>query len=73
MEGEKAKEFLNFQHRRKVIGLCKAYLVLIEDIKNENGCIDDKQYTKIRKKVLDAGNDVVREMEEYTGKLNINF
>ena len=73
MQGEKAKEFLDFQHRRKVIGLCKAFLVLLEDLKTENGCMNDQYYSKLRKRVLDSGNDVIREMEEYTGKLDINF
>jgi predicted esterase YcpF (UPF0227 family) len=72
MEVDKAKEFLNFQSKRKIISLCKNFLVLLEDVKDD-GCMSDEYYQKLRKKVLDDGNDAVREIEEYHNRLNITF
>jgi len=69
----KAKEFVKFQTRRKVINLCKNFLFLIEDIKTEKGVIDDETYQKVRKRVLDYGNDTVREMDENLENLKIDF
>tara|TARA_B100001245_G_C22699343_1_gene340833 strand:+ start:413 stop:634 length:222 start_codon:yes stop_codon:yes gene_type:complete len=73
MQENKAKEFLRFQNKRKVIGLCKNFLVLLEDVKDGPNRLTDEQYQKLRKKILDSGNDVIREFDEYTDKLDISF
>ena len=63
MENKK-KDFAKFQNRRKVMNLCKMFLVLVEDIRDESNSISDAQYQKLRKRVLDYGNDSIREFEE---------
>ena len=73
MRENKAKEFLRFQNKRKVISLCKSFLVLLEDVKDEPDRLTDEYYQKLRKKVLDGGNDAIREFDEYTDKLDISF
>ena len=59
---DKGRDFIKFHHRRKTINLCKSFLVLLEDSKDE--VLTDKKYQKIRKRVLDSGNDAIRELEE---------
>jgi len=69
----KAKDFIKFQNRRKIIGLCKNFLCTIEDIQSEKGVITDEQYQRVRKRVLDHGNDAIRELEEALESVRINF
>ena len=61
---DKKKDFIKFQNRRKTINLCKMFLVLVEDIKDDSGSVSESQYQKLRKRVLDYGNDSIREFEE---------
>lgn len=58
------KEFIIFHSRRKVINLCKNFLILAEDLKDKRQAITDEDYQKTRKRVLDYGNDTIREIEE---------
>jgi hypothetical protein len=60
----KKKDFIKFQNRRRTINLCKMFLVLFEDIKDGGDSISEDQYQKLRKRVLDYGNDSIREFEE---------
>tara|TARA_Y100000588_G_C14225162_1_gene912795 strand:+ start:406 stop:636 length:231 start_codon:yes stop_codon:yes gene_type:complete len=73
MERDKAKDFIKFQHKRKTINLCKAFLFLIEDAKDKGDPLTSDSYQKIRKRVLDFGNDAIREFEETMDGFNINF
>ena len=70
---DNAKDFVQFQNQRKIIGLCKNFLFLIEDIKNEKGVLDEEAYQRVRKRVLDYGNDTIREMDENFKNLDIKF
>ncbi len=73
MEGEsdKGKEFIKFHHRRKTINLCKSFLFLLEDLKGKP--VSEEKYQKIRKRVLDMGNDSIREFDEHLESFNINI
>ena len=51
------KEFLEFQINRKVKTLYKNFLFILEDLKDKDYDIDDETYQKLRKRVLDHGND----------------
>jgi len=73
MEGNKAKEFIKFHHKRKTINLCKSFLFLIEDAKDKGEPLNNDSYQKIRKRVLDFGNDTIREFEETMDGFDINF
>jgi hypothetical protein len=66
----KAKEFIFFHNRRKVINLYKQYLFMLEDLK-EDYDIPDEIYERNRKRVLDYGNDTIRELEENLEKFEI--
>ena len=69
----KAKEFIKFQNRRKILNLSKNFLFLIEDIQAESGVISDETFQRMRKRVLDHGNDTIRELEETLDTVKINF
>jgi len=70
-ESDKGSDFIKFHHRRKTINLCKSFLLLLEDMKNET--LTEEKYQKVRKRVLDGGNDSIREFEEHLGSFNINI
>jgi hypothetical protein len=73
MDGKKGREFIAFHNRRKVINLCKNFLILIEDLKVHDQSIPPEDYQKIRKRVLDYGNDAIRELEESLENFDIKF
>jgi len=68
----KEKDYLKFQVRRKVINLYKNFFFILEDMVNQNKITDEK-YQQIRKRILDYGNDTIREIEEDLNKFNINL
>lgn len=72
MFDNKEKDYLKFQIRRKVINLYKNFFFLLEDIAKESK-ISDAKYQQTRKRVLDYGNDTIREIEEDLNKFNINL
>ena len=68
---DKGREFIEFHHKRKTINLCKSFLFLLEDLKGAT--ITEEKYQKIRKRVLDIGNDSIREFDEHLDSFNINI
>ena len=74
MEGvTREKEFLQFQINRKVKNLYKNFLFILEDLIDEDYNIDEETYQKLRKRVLDHGNDTSREIEDYLNNFNIKL
>ncbi len=73
MGEEKIKEFLKFQIRRKVTNLYKNFLFILEDVQNASRGADQEVFQRNRKRVLDFGNDTVREIEEYLKNLDIKI
>ena len=69
----KEQEFLKFQVTRKVTNLYKNFLFILEDLKHEDYNISDESYKKSRKRVLDYGNDTIREIEEYLEKFDVRL
>ena len=63
MESDKVKDFLQFQVRRKITNLYKNFLFILEDIKDKE-YNSEEDYQRHRKRVLDFGNDTIREIEE---------
>ena len=51
--------------------IASSFLVLLEDFKDE--VLTDDKYQKIRKRVLDNGNDTIRELEEHLDSFNITI
>ena len=72
-EEKKSKEFIVFHSKRKVINLCKNFLILAEDLKDTKEPISEDGYQKLRKRVLDYGNDTIREIEESLDNFNIKL
>jgi methionyl-tRNA synthetase len=70
---EKIREFVNFQINRKVKNLYKQFLIMLEDWRAKNPEIHNEDFERARKKVLDAGNDAIREIEEAISKLEIRL
>ena len=64
MEKDKVKDFLQFQVRRKITNLYKNFLFILEDLKENKYDISEESYQRHRKRVLDFGNDTIREIEE---------
>ena len=70
-KGDSAKEFVTFQVTRKVTNLYKQFLFLLEDLQDQGYDIPDEVFQRMRKRVLDHGNDTIRELEENLDKLDI--
>jgi hypothetical protein len=68
---DKACEFIKFHHKRKTINLCKSFLFFLEDLKGIP--LTEEKYQKIRKRVLDGGNDSIREFEEHLESFDIKI
>ena len=68
-----AKDFVTFQVSRKVTNLYKQFLFLLEDLQDQGYDIPDEVYQRMRKRVLDHGNDAIREIEENLEKLDITL
>jgi len=68
MQLSKEKEYLIFQARRKIINLYKNFFFLLEDLE-----LSDDEYQKLRKRILDYGNDAIREIEEDIKKFEIHL
>ena len=68
-----AKDFVTFQVSRKVTNLYKQFLFLLEDLNEQGYDIPDEVYQRMRKRVLDHGNDTIREIEENLEKLDITL
>jgi len=67
----KMKEFVLFQNRRKVINLYKNFLILLEDLKEDGYNISEEKYQRLRKRVLDSGNDTIRQFEEELNNIDL--
>jgi len=73
MNGGKAKDFLSFQVNRKVTSLYKSFLFILEDLQDSGYNISDSVFQRYRKRVLDHGNDTVREINEIIEKLKVEL
>ena len=70
---DKSQSFLVFQLRRKVVNLYKNYLFILEDLKKDGYDIPEEEYQRIRKRILDYGNDTIREIEENVENFDIKL
>ena len=70
---EKEKEFLKFQLRRKVTSLYKDFLFILEDLDSNTYNLNEESYQRYRKRILDRGNDLIRENEEDLDKFDITL
>lgn len=61
-------EYLKFQTNRQVKRLFKGFIVTIEDMKIR-GQITEEDYCLYRKRILDSGNECIREIEQDIDKV----
>lgn len=69
----KLREYVLFQFRRKITNLYKQCLFILEDSVNSNYNINNETYQKFRKRILDHGNDTIREIEEELEKFDFKL
>lgn len=72
MADVKLDEYFRFQIERKIINLYKSFLIILED-QRQNRTINTEEYQNLRKKVLDLGNDAVRELKEHLDKVTLTL
>ena len=72
LEG-KLQEYVSFQLSRKVTHLYKNFLFILEDLKSKGYDISDEDFQRCRKRVLDHGNDAIREIEDCLKDLDIRL
>jgi len=67
----KLKEYIFFQNKRKITNLYKNFLILLEDLREDDYNISDDKYQRLRKRILDAGNDAIRQFEEELNNIDL--
>jgi hypothetical protein len=72
-KGDKSREFINFQIQRKVVNLYKNFLFMLEDLKDQGYDIPEEEFQRIRKRILDYGNDTIREIDENLDNFEIKL
>ena len=70
---QKLQDYVSFQISRKVTHLYKNFLFILEDLKAQGYDIKDEDFQRCRKRVLDHGNDAIREIEDCLKDLDIRF
>ena len=73
MEEEKVKGFVKFQVRRKITNLYKSFLFILEDLKDKEHHDSEEEYQKVRKRVLDLGNDLIRDIDETLDNIDVKL
>ena len=56
------KDLFEFQIRRNTNRLCRSLLMTLEDINAEEEILSQKRMSHLRKRVLDHGNDFIRDL-----------
>lgn len=67
----KLKEYIIFHNKRKVVNLYKNFLIILEDLREDGYNISDEKYQRLRKRILDSGNDAIRQFEEELNNINL--
>lgn len=66
IDSNKLKQYALFHVNRKLTGLYKQFLFVLEDIRDDKYNVKDPRvYQQTRKRILDVGNDAIREIEEH--------
>tara|TARA_E500000081_G_scaffold31068_2_gene34773 strand:- start:3178 stop:3408 length:231 start_codon:yes stop_codon:yes gene_type:complete len=68
MDKDIVENFFSFQLKRKITSLYKSFFFALEDLDADGVKIPEETYKRIRKRILDQGNDCIRELEEYFDK-----
>ena len=70
-EGFDKKEYIKFHVRRRTTSLYKDLLFILEDLKEDQYNISDKVFSRMRKRVLDSGNEAIRELDTIIDQIKI--
>lgn len=73
VNGDKLREYFLFCQKRQISLLFKSFLVILEDVRDKRYNINNETYESLRKRILDIGNDVLRETEENINKFNFTL
>lgn len=82
MDDKTTKDLFEFQIRRQINGLCKNLLVLVEDLSFEEKerkkegealVLSEAKKQHIRKRILDKGNDCLRDVLSDLENYKIKF
>ena len=60
--------FFAFQTKRKITNLYKQFFFILEDLQVDGIKIPEETHQRIRKRILDLGNDTISDLEEYFEK-----
>lgn len=61
-QGEHNRDFVDYQIQQNITKLFKNTLLEVENLKEKNA-ISQEDFESIRKKILDSGNDSIREIQ----------
>ena len=70
-EGFDKKEYIKFHVRRRTTSLYKDLLFILEDLKEDQYNISDKVFSRMRKRVLESGNEAIRELDTIIDQIKI--
>jgi len=74
INSENLKDYILFHVTRKITNLYKHILFILEDLRDEKYSMQDpKSYSQTRKRVLDLGNDAIREINEHFKHLEVQI
>ena len=57
-----------FKQSEKITNLYKQFFFILEDLQVDGIKIPEETHQRIRKRILDLGNDTIRDLEEYFEK-----
>jgi len=69
----KEKDYLKFQVQRKITALFKNLFFLLEDAKKSSNSLSEDKYQQLRKRILDHGNDTIRDIQNDLDQFDINI
>lgn len=73
VEKSAAEGFVEFQIDRNITNLYKSFLIILEDLSDPPYNLPEEVRIKLRKKILDSGNDTIRELNVLISKFDLKF
>lgn len=71
-QGLNHNEYLSFQIKRNIIGISKDFLIILENLRDEN-VISLEYYNRLRSQILGKSNDKIRDLEDTINSFNIEL
>jgi DNA-binding PadR family transcriptional regulator len=67
------EDYLKFHINKDIKNLFKSFLSIIEELEKQGYIFSESDRKIMRKKILDKGNDTIRELEEEIDKFNFSL